>query len=178
MKSGSMLWLAGALLLGGCAQGTVIANRDQVVVEDHTLREAVSLAEQRCGRFGRRAYFESEGRTTHAFSCREPRIEQAAKQRADIAPALGNAAQLPNSGAVSTTVAAPLEPLPLLPPPWQPSPSPPSPAGGAGGGGLKCMATSPSAGVVRPRATRAATTLLNTADWNALSCARTVRGKE
>ncbi len=91
MKSGSMLWLAGALLLGGCAQGTVIANRDQVVVEDHTLREAVSLAEQRCGRFGRRAYFESEGRTTHAFSCREPRIDQAAKQRADIAPALGNA---------------------------------------------------------------------------------------
>jgi hypothetical protein len=75
MRTGSIFLLVGGLLLAGCSQNSVIANRDQVVVEGHSLVEASTIAQQRCTRFGRRAYFENEGRSTHAFTCRAPHSE-------------------------------------------------------------------------------------------------------
>jgi hypothetical protein len=59
----------------------VIANRDQVVVEGHSLAEASTIAQQRCTRFGRRAYFEYEVRSTHAFTCRAQHAERTSMQR-------------------------------------------------------------------------------------------------
>lgn len=93
MRSGSMVLLLGLLLLVGCARPSVIANRNQVVVDGQSLQAAAQLAEERCIRFGRRAYFEYEGRSTHAFSCRALQPEQAStglpdKTRAMTAPDL------------------------------------------------------------------------------------------
>jgi len=93
MRTGSIFLLIGGLLLAGCSQNSVIANRDQVVVEGYSLQEASNIAQQRCTRFGRRAYFEFEGRSTHACPCRAPHPKQASmrlpeKTRAMAAPSL------------------------------------------------------------------------------------------
>jgi len=77
MRAGSIFLLVGGLLLAGYSQNPAIANRNRVVVEGHSLQEAATLAEQRCTRFGRRAYFEYEGLWTLAFSRRAPHPEQA-----------------------------------------------------------------------------------------------------